>query len=119
MPFSHAPVGGQGNIVVTQIRSPNYVPGVSGWSIRKDGSSEFNDLEIRGTFSGTDFILNPSGLFFYSGTPAFGNLIGSWASSAGTDQFGNVYDQGICLGLTSNTEIQLRPDLDAILIYAE
>jgi hypothetical protein len=51
---------------------------------------------ITGTvFNGVDFILNSSGLFFYSGTPAHGNLIVSIASVAGTDGFTNAYVQGI------------------------
>lgn len=49
MPFSHDIAGGQGNLVVSQIRSPNYVHGVSGWIIRKDGTAEFHDVEIPGT----------------------------------------------------------------------
>ena len=77
------------------IRSPNYVPGVSGWTINQDGSAEFNNLTLRGTFFGTDYILNAAGLFFYSGTPAAGNLIGSaGVSTAGTDSFTNNYLAG-------------------------
>lgn len=37
------------------------------------------------------------GLFLYSGTPADGNLIGSWAVEAGTDDYGNSYPAGIYL----------------------
>jgi len=38
-----------GNKLVREaIESPNYVPGVSGWSIQRDGNSEFNDTTIRG-----------------------------------------------------------------------
>lgn len=36
-----------------------------------------------------------SGIFIYSPTPGAGNLIGSWAAMAGTDQFGNAYPEGI------------------------
>jgi hypothetical protein len=115
--FTHDIAGGQGNLIISALQSPNFVHGETGWQIAKSGSAEFNDLEIRGTFSGTDYILNESGLFFYNGSPASGNLIGSWASSAGADAYGNSYDEGICIGLISNTEIQVRPDLDAILIY--
>jgi hypothetical protein len=46
------------------------------------------------TFTGTNWILNSQGIFFYSGTPALGNLITSVAEAAGTDSFGNVYPQG-------------------------
>jgi hypothetical protein len=46
------------------------------------------------TFEGTDFIINSSGEFFYSGTPAAGNLASSDAPAAGTDAFGNNYVAG-------------------------
>jgi hypothetical protein len=39
-------------------------------------------------------IINPSGIFTYSGAPAAGNLIFSSAPAAGTDQFGNPYVEG-------------------------
>lgn len=46
-------------------------------------------------FEGPDFVINSSGAFFYSGTPAAGNLIGSsLVQSAGTDGFGNNYLAG-------------------------
>jgi hypothetical protein len=77
------------------VQSPNYAAGSAGWIIKTDGSAEFNNLVIRGTFDGTDFIINSSGAFFYSGTPAAGNLIASIASASGTDGFGNAYQQGI------------------------
>lgn len=86
----------QGNLIIPGVHSDNYVTGVSGWSINKDGSAEFNNVVIRnGTVvSGTNL--------YYSGTPAFGNLVGSISSAAGTDSFGNgylagftVYDPGI------------------------
>lgn len=76
------------------IQSPNFVTTVSGWTINADGSAEFNNLLIRGTFNGTDFVVNSSGAFFYSGTPAAGNLISSVTNSAGTDSFGNNYLTG-------------------------
>jgi hypothetical protein len=34
-------------------------------------------------------------ILIYSGTPALGNLIGSWAGTAGTDQYGNSYPAGL------------------------
>ncbi len=36
-----------------------------------------------------------SGIFVYSPSPGAGNLIGSWAAQAGTDQYGNAYPQGL------------------------
>lgn len=49
MPFSNEAVGGQ-TLVRAQIKSPNYVPGVSGWAIKRDGSAEFNTLLLRGSW---------------------------------------------------------------------
>lgn len=94
-------------LVIPSIHSPNYVTNVSGWTINLDGSAEFNNLTIRGTFSGTNFIVNSSGAFFYSPSEAFGNLIVSIASAAGTDSFGNAYPQGINVttGTISGTTI--------------
>ena len=76
------------------IRSPNYAPGASGWTINQDGSAEFNNLTIRGTFAGTNFIINSAGAFFYSPSEAAGNLVASIAATAGVDAFGNNYVTG-------------------------
>jgi len=48
------------------IQSPNYSPGVAGWIIRQDGSSEFNTGTFRGSIevgslTGAHFIVNNSG----------------------------------------------------------
>ena len=55
-----------------------------------------------------------SGLFIYSGTPGPGNLIGSWASSAGTDPYGNSFPAGLYakaalekLGIWSSVESKM------------
>jgi hypothetical protein len=37
------------------------------------------------------------GIFVYSPSPGAGNLIGSWAAQAGTDQYGNAYPQGLAI----------------------
>lgn len=76
------------------IESPNFVHGVSGWTINQDGSAEFNNLTIRGTFNGTDFVINSAGFFLYSNTPAAGNLVNSVTNFSGTDSFGNHYLTG-------------------------
>lgn len=73
------------------VQSPNFVTGISGWTINADGSAEFNNLQIRGTFNGNDFILSSTGFFLYSGTPAAGNLIYSVTPAAtAADPEGNV-----------------------------
>lgn len=48
MQFGNPIVGGAGSLVRQSIHSPDYVPGVSGWSINKDGTAEFNSTTIRG-----------------------------------------------------------------------
>jgi hypothetical protein len=47
MPFGDPPVGGN-TLIRPAIHSPNYVAGVSGWSINRDGSAEFNNATFRG-----------------------------------------------------------------------
>lgn len=93
--FSNPVFGGNGTLIRPAAQSPNYVAGSTGWMIARDGSAEFNNLTIRGTFQGTDFIINSSGIFLYSSTPALGNMSGSWAALAGTDAFGNAYPMGL------------------------
>ena len=39
--FSNPLVGGGGALVYPSIHSPNYVLGVSGWSINKNGTAQF------------------------------------------------------------------------------
>jgi hypothetical protein len=66
-PFPDSAVGGI-TLIRPAIQSPNFESGSEGWQINQDGSAQFNNLEIRGTFNGTDFIINSSGIFFYSTT---------------------------------------------------
>lgn len=46
-------------------------------------------------FIGSNFELRTTGEFYYSGTPALGNLIASNAPTSGTDRFGNAYLAGV------------------------
>ena len=47
MAFQNDVVGGT-TLVRNAINSPNYVPGVSGWTINRDGSAEFANVTTRG-----------------------------------------------------------------------
>jgi hypothetical protein len=47
VPFTNPLVAGT-TLIRTAIHSPNYVQGVSGWTINKDGSAEFNNVTVRG-----------------------------------------------------------------------
>lgn len=48
MPFTNEIAGAQGSISRPQFKSPNYSPGVSGWALFRDGSSEFASGQFRG-----------------------------------------------------------------------
>jgi len=96
--------GGWGNPVVggvalriPAIQSPNYNPTAgTGWAIFANGTAVFYGLTITdGTITGPDYTVNSDGAFFYSGTPALGNLLASIASTGGTDAEGNVYQSGV------------------------
>ena len=94
--FNNPIIGGGGTLVYPAIKSPDFVDSVSGWEINKDGSAEFNNLEIRGTFIGTNWAISASGVFFYNGTPAANNLIMSFSNMlTGTDPYGNEFLSGL------------------------
>jgi hypothetical protein len=95
-PFTNSLTGQQGSLVRAQIKSPNFnLAQLIGWAILKNGNAYFNNVTVNGEFAGTNFILNNSGLFLYSGTPAFGNLLVSAAPAPGTDTVGNTYPEGL------------------------
>ncbi|MFB7375596.1 hypothetical protein ACFC0D_37890, partial [Streptomyces sp. NPDC056222] len=78
----------------------NYVPGVSGWHLDQNGSAEFNDITIRG---GTSL---GGEAFYYDGTPGPGTLVLAIAAAAGTDPYGNAYEDGVTvLGSTGTVNI--------------
>jgi hypothetical protein len=101
MGFANSVIGGAAALIRAAIRSPNFVTAVSGWSINKDGSAEFNGLTIRGVFQGTNFVVNQAGLFVYNGAAAKGTLILAIAEAAGTDAVGNNFGQGFNVGVWS------------------
>lgn len=105
--YANSILGGASKLIRAAIQSPNYIPGTTGWTVNKDGSAEFNNLSIRGTFFGLTYIINSSGAFFYSGTPALGNLVISIATSAGTDSFGNAYKADVGVYSPDGTFIEL------------
>ncbi|MDB4872807.1 MAG: hypothetical protein JWL97_3811 [Gemmatimonadales bacterium] len=89
------------------MRSPNYVPGATGWQILGDGSSEFNNMTVRGNLV---VATSGQGVFIYSGAPAAGNLIIAITNQAGSDPFGNAYRQGVSvLRQSTNQYVVLGP----------
>lgn len=111
MSFQHDIAGGQGNLIIAALQSPNFQHLVQGWQIARDGSAEFNDLTIRGVFDGNDFEINASGIFFYSSTPSHGNLTFSIASTSGTDQFNNPYRAGFTAYAAGGGSVNLSVDV--------
>lgn len=75
MAFANDVVGGS-TLLRPAIRSPNYVPGVSGWTINRDGTSEF----AGGTFRGAVVVIDP----------ATGNVLASIGAN-GNGSFQSVY----------------------------
>lgn len=47
MSFSNPITGSQGTLLVPAIKSRNYLPGISGWQITREGDAEFNTIDIR------------------------------------------------------------------------
>lgn len=124
--FANPVVGGQGALVRTIIRSPNFsIPAHTGWGILRDGSAYFFNVTASGVVTANSVIIDGAGngVFIYGGIPALGNLIVSATSGAGVDGEGNHYSgPGISvsapgLGAGKNI-IQIRPDLKAMLVYA-
>lgn len=77
-----------GAIAVDSIHSLLYQMGVTGWSLNKDGTAEFNNL-------GGSFQITASGVFFYIPTAGLGNLRMSLSNADGTDPYGNGYHKGL------------------------
>jgi hypothetical protein len=102
------PVVGGTTLRIPAIQSPNFsLANSTGWAIFANGSAYFFNVTVSGTITGGTLVVDGTsgGVFVYSGPPALGNLIGSWAGAAGTDGFGNVYPQGfnISKGAISGT----------------
>lgn len=49
MAFQQFQFDANGALLIGEVRSPNYVTGVSGWRLAEDGSAEFNTINIRST----------------------------------------------------------------------
>lgn len=94
-PFSNPIVGGGGELVRNRIVSRNYVPGVSGWVIERDGDAEFNDVTVRGQLDVVDptdssairiYVENPGDGAIIEAQPAAipGSVVGSARIYTGT-----------------------------------
>lgn len=68
MGFANSVIGGGGTLVRNLMKSANYVAGVAGWKIAKDGTAELNNTTIRGTLA----VVNANG----SEVDVLGSLVG-------------------------------------------
>lgn len=94
MAFQNSIFGFQGIITRDQIKSANYVPGVSGWIIRRDGSAEFSDLLIRsGNGSGDDVVIEDGEVKVFKG----GVLVGVLSSTI----------PGLLIGAAGQPQVQI------------
>lgn len=84
--FPDAFAGNQGTILLAALKSLNFVTGVSGWRIQRNGNAEFNNVTIRG-----GVIVSGSALYYSTSPGQFNKLIASISESGGIDQYGNVY----------------------------
>lgn len=73
MSFTNPIIGGGNALIREEIKSPDYVAGISGWRIGKDGTAEFNDVVLRGEL----FVTDPDGSYVrvYDQNPGSGALI--------------------------------------------
>jgi hypothetical protein len=97
--FRNPIIGAAGVLLRAAIRSPNYVPGLAGWSINRNGSVDFNVGNFRGTIT-----ISGAGvaLLVYDGTPQAHSLILAISSVAGVDAYGNPYAAGLTLQTYTN-----------------
>lgn len=85
------PVVGGTTLVRAAINSPDYVAGQTGWSVKADGSAEFNDVTLRGGQT-----INGTSLFYQGANPAANELMASISDAVGQDPEGNWYLDGVC-----------------------
>jgi len=100
MGFADPIVGGIDKLIRKAIQSPNFIAGVQGWSINRDGTAEFNELTIIASSTSAAILI-------YNGPAALGNLIGSWSAVETTDSFGNNIPAGLFATQGTFTGMQL------------
>jgi hypothetical protein len=116
MAFTNPIIGGGNALIRTEIKSPDSVTGVSGWSIKKDGSAEFNDVNVRGSLllPGDDNsyveIDTISGIPYISFMPEnTGNSSDDYKLAAAINAFRNSIGVSDRLGLGINSPMYSGP----------
>lgn len=95
------PIVAGDTLIRDAIQSNPFTAGVTGWRISRNGDAEFHN----GMFYGNILIQNNEGVFEYSGTPAAGNLVASFAPVGGVDAFGNSYSAGLKIGASGSAGV--------------
>lgn len=82
--FNNPVLGGGGALVRDSAHSPDYQPGIEGWTVNQDGSAEFNDVTIRGDLSLSDAYAPVTSVYDSSGggAPAW-NVTGAFVPFSG------------------------------------
>jgi hypothetical protein len=75
VPFQNSIEGG-GNLIIPFLQSPNFVPGVSGWRISRNGDAEFQSQTLRGPL----IVINPLTGLVVASISDTGNIAGQYAS---------------------------------------
>jgi len=112
--FRHDVAGGNGALVVTQLRSPNYDPGAgTGWTINKDGSATFYSITlpdfpagVKVTFSSTEPRSPDVGDLWYDVSD--GLLLSQWSGTAWVPHqigTGAISDSAITTSLIADNAI--------------
>lgn len=127
MSFTNDALGGAlGVLIRDQIQSSNFnLAAGTGWAILKNGNAYFFNLTATGNITTTTVIVAGAsgGTFIYDGPAGPGTLVVAITGKSGVDKYGNAYTgPGIAVsapGPIGKNEIQIRPDKDAIFIYAK
>lgn len=102
MVFRNSVVGGT-TLVRPAIKSPNYVAGVSGWSINADGTAEFNDVVVRGDLSSSNYVPGVAGWHLDDAGSAEFNDVTIRGSGTGDDIIiGAATEPQVRIGSTSS-----------------
>jgi hypothetical protein len=83
--FSNSIIAGGGTLTRVAIRSPNYVATLTGWTINRDGSAEFNNVNVRGNSN--------LGTLSVSSTSSFGGQ-SWWSDNNFADLTGTYINKG-------------------------
>lgn len=76
MSFANPIIGSAGELIASQIKSPNYGVTTPAWIIRKDGTAEFESIIVNGDIQSSNFVTGTSGYFldYSTGSAEFNDV---------------------------------------------